>query len=90
MIVSTSLLLSFIETKMDPQKDLQPPKQQPMIYICGGNVTLQLLVVFIVQSDIISVTNANDATRPTSCNSAAAITSSITASTTITTSVFGV
>ncbi|KPP73503.1 DNA-directed RNA polymerases I, II, and III subunit RPABC4-like [Scleropages formosus] len=20
---------------MDPQKDLQPPKQQPMIYICG-------------------------------------------------------
>ncbi|CAK6949313.1 hypothetical protein LDENG_00017840 [Scomber scombrus] len=22
-------------SKMDPQKDLQPPKQQPMIYICG-------------------------------------------------------
>ncbi|MBN3308460.1 RPAB4 protein, partial [Amia calva] len=20
---------------MDPQKDVQPPKQQPMIYICG-------------------------------------------------------
>lgn len=25
---------------MDPQKDIQPPKQQPMIYICGGNNTL--------------------------------------------------
>uniref|UniRef100_A0A8C8GLD7 DNA-directed RNA polymerases I, II, and III subunit RPABC4 n=1 Tax=Oncorhynchus tshawytscha TaxID=74940 RepID=A0A8C8GLD7_ONCTS len=22
---------------MDTQKDVQPPKQQPMIYICGGN-----------------------------------------------------
>ncbi|KAG7317399.1 hypothetical protein KOW79_019697 [Hemibagrus wyckioides] len=21
--------------EMDPQKDMQPPKQQPMIYICG-------------------------------------------------------
>uniref|UniRef100_A0A3B1IY52 RNA polymerase II, I and III subunit K n=1 Tax=Astyanax mexicanus TaxID=7994 RepID=A0A3B1IY52_ASTMX len=26
---------------MDPQKDMQPPKQQPMIYICGGNLTNQ-------------------------------------------------
>lgn len=29
-------LLPSTETKMDSQKDVQPPKQQPMIYICGG------------------------------------------------------
>ncbi|XP_035537221.1 DNA-directed RNA polymerases I, II, and III subunit RPABC4 isoform X1 [Morone saxatilis] len=23
------------KTNMDPPKDVQPPKQQPMIYICG-------------------------------------------------------
>ncbi|KAI3358616.1 hypothetical protein L3Q82_015033 [Scortum barcoo] len=33
--VIVSPLLPLIETKMDQQKDLQPPKQQPMIYICG-------------------------------------------------------
>lgn len=26
---------------MDSQKDVQPPKQQPMIYICGGNENLR-------------------------------------------------
>ncbi|XP_016355181.1 DNA-directed RNA polymerases I, II, and III subunit RPABC4-like [Sinocyclocheilus anshuiensis] len=25
---------------MDSQKDIQPPKQQPMIYICGGYCSL--------------------------------------------------
>ncbi|KAL7381569.1 hypothetical protein ABVT39_007785 [Epinephelus coioides] len=35
VMVSTLLPLSFVETDMDAQKDLQPPKQQPMIYICG-------------------------------------------------------
>uniref|UniRef100_A0A0E9QN90 Uncharacterized protein n=1 Tax=Anguilla anguilla TaxID=7936 RepID=A0A0E9QN90_ANGAN len=27
---------------MDAQKDVQPPKQQPMIYICGGNIILAI------------------------------------------------
>ncbi|KAK6491499.1 DNA-directed RNA polymerases I [Huso huso] len=31
----TSLVTAFRTVKMDPQKDVQPPKQQPMIYICG-------------------------------------------------------
>uniref|UniRef100_A0A8C2R4P3 DNA-directed RNA polymerases I, II, and III subunit RPABC4 n=3 Tax=Pecora TaxID=35500 RepID=A0A8C2R4P3_CAPHI len=26
---------SVLRTTMDTQKDVQPPKQQPMIYICG-------------------------------------------------------
>uniref|UniRef100_A0A8C8DVU0 DNA-directed RNA polymerases I, II, and III subunit RPABC4 n=1 Tax=Oryzias sinensis TaxID=183150 RepID=A0A8C8DVU0_9TELE len=29
------IFLRSIQVKMDAQKDLQPPKQQPMIYICG-------------------------------------------------------
>ncbi|KAI5948243.1 DNA-directed RNA polymerases I, II, and III subunit RPABC4 [Manis javanica] len=31
-ISASSFVLSLI---MDTQKDVQPPKQQPMIYICG-------------------------------------------------------
>jgi hypothetical protein len=27
---------------MDAQKDVQPPKQQPMIYICGGKIDIHL------------------------------------------------
>lgn len=30
-------LLRSTGRKMDSQKEGQPPKQQPMIYICGGN-----------------------------------------------------
>ncbi|KAJ7991981.1 hypothetical protein DPEC_G00289480 [Dallia pectoralis] len=31
MLIATFL----IDSGMDAQKDVQPPKQQPMIYICG-------------------------------------------------------
>lgn len=31
---------------MDPQKDMQPPKQQPMIYICGGDVIVIEFIYF--------------------------------------------
>lgn len=34
-------LLRSTGRKMDSQKDVQPPKQQPMIYICGGNCNLK-------------------------------------------------
>jgi len=33
----------YLFQAMDPPKDIQPPKQQPMIYICGGNYTLSAL-----------------------------------------------
>lgn len=33
---------------MDPQKDIQPPKQQPMIYICGGNNILYAFSVLVI------------------------------------------
>lgn len=29
---------------MDAQKELQPPKQQPMIYICGGKSFFVLII----------------------------------------------
>ncbi|XP_027548132.1 DNA-directed RNA polymerases I, II, and III subunit RPABC4 isoform X2 [Neopelma chrysocephalum] len=32
---SSSALRDGKERNMDSQKDVQPPKQQPMIYICG-------------------------------------------------------
>ncbi|XP_029868574.1 DNA-directed RNA polymerases I, II, and III subunit RPABC4 isoform X2 [Harpia harpyja] len=32
---AVSIFGGFLYQNMDSQKDVQPPKQQPMIYICG-------------------------------------------------------
>ncbi|XP_062845188.1 DNA-directed RNA polymerases I, II, and III subunit RPABC4 [Trichomycterus rosablanca] len=32
---ATILVIQTFVVEMDPQKDSQPPKQQPMVYICG-------------------------------------------------------
>lgn len=48
---------------MDSQKDAQPPKQQPMIYICGGNCNLKKTQL-VCQFTIIIVCIANDAAQP--------------------------
>jgi hypothetical protein len=34
---------SLLGSGMDAQKDVQPPKQQPMVYICGGKIMVALL-----------------------------------------------
>lgn len=36
---------------MDSQKDVQPPKQQPMIYICGGISILCQELPIVYQQD---------------------------------------
>lgn len=41
---------------MDTQKDVQPPKQQPMIYICGGKGTyIHKVGVFYFSFEIITL-----------------------------------